>query len=43
MMSPRAPSLTALLAVSLTGCLFDNGTPAPEPDPLTLAREYSGL
>ncbi len=35
--------LPALLALTLTACLFDNGRPAPEPDPITLAREYSGL
>lgn len=28
--------------LSLTGC-FDSGVPMPPPDPLTLAREYSGL
>ncbi len=28
--------------IPITGC-FDNGVPTPPPDPLTLAREYSGL
>ncbi len=42
----RARVSTCLLTVSLTlwttGC-FDNGVPLPPPNPLTMAREYSGL
>ena len=34
--------LTVAVAVSMTAC-FDNGKPMAAPDPLTMAREYSGL
>ncbi len=40
--SRGARRLGACFALCLTAC-FDNGTPAPEPTAVGLAREYSGL